>query len=132
MSDFTKSRISKSDSWATPKEVYDELDREFHFNFDPCPLNEHPEFGENGLLIEWGTRVFMNPPYSHPEPWVKRAYEQSLKGKLVVGLLRGDTSTNWFHNWVLGKAEIRFVRGRICFNDKPAPFASIIAIWGKP
>lgn len=128
MSNFTKSRISKSDSWATPKRVYDELDKEFHFNFDPCPLNDNPEV--NGLLIEWGTSTFMNPPYSNPTPWVKKAYEQSLKGKLVVGLLRGDTSTKWFHEWCLGKAEIRFVKGRICFNGKPAPFSSIIAIWG--
>jgi len=73
----------------------------------------------------------MNPPYSDPEPWVKRAYKQSLKGKVVVGLLRGDTSTRWFHEWVLGKAQLRFIKGRVCFNGSPAPFASIIAIWGK-
>ena len=73
-----------------------------------------------------------SPPYSKPTPWVKKAYEESLKGKIVVGLLRGDTSTRWFHDWCLGKAkEIRFVKGRIHFNDsKPAPFASIIVVWG--
>jgi site-specific DNA-methyltransferase (adenine-specific) len=103
------------------------LDAEFHFNFDPCPLNDNPIV--DGLSREWGTSVFMNPPYSNPTPWVKKAYEESLQGKTVVGLLRGDTSTRWFHDWVLGKAELRFIKGRVCFNDKPAPFASIVAVW---
>ena len=129
MSDFTKSRISRSDSWATPAKVYADLDAEFHFNDDPCPLNNQPL--EDGLAREWGTSVFMNPPYSNPTPWCQKAYKESLRGKVIVGLLRGDTSTAWFHDWVLGKAELRFVRGRIRFNGKPAPFASIIAIWGR-
>lgn len=74
--------------------------------------------------------MFLNPPYSNPTPWVKKAYEESLKGKTIVGLLRGDTSTRWFHDWVLGKAELRFIKGRLRFNDTgPAPFASIVAIW---
>ena len=128
MSDFTKSHISKSDDWRTPKEVYDALDAEFHFNDDPCRLGAVKD--ADGLLREWGTSVFMNPPYSKPAPWCEKAYLESRKGKLVVGLLRGDTSTRWFHDWVLGKAELRFVKGRIHFNGlKPAPFASIIAIW---
>ena len=127
MSDFTKSRVSKSDSWATPEKVYMDLDAEFHFDDDPCPLNG--ELLCDGLAREWGHSVFMNPPYSRPTPWVRRAYEESQKGKVVVGLLRGDTSTAWFHRWVWHKAELRFVRGRICFNGRPAPFASIIAIW---
>lgn len=127
MSDFTKSRISGSDSYATPKELYDALDAEFHFDFDPCPLNDTPLF--NGLAEEWGESTFMNPPYSKPGPWCEKAYMESLKGKIVVGLLRGDTSTKWFHDWVLGKADLRFIKGRVKFNGKPAPFPSIIAIW---
>jgi len=127
VSDFTKSHISKSDDWRTPKEVYDTLDAEFHFNDDPCPIQ-----GNGGLERDWGTSVFMNPPYSKPTPWVKKAYEESLKGKTVVGLLRGDTSTRWFHDWVWHKAELIFVKGRLKFNGiGPAPFPSIIAIW-KP
>jgi site-specific DNA-methyltransferase (adenine-specific) len=135
MSDFTKSHISKSDDWRTPQAVINELDQKFHFTrkadgniFDPtpcpCPV------GYDGLMDEWAKCTFFNPPYSKPTPWVKKAYEESLKGKTIVGLLRGDTSTRWFHDWVLGKAELIFVKGRIHFNNlKPAPFASIIAIW---
>jgi site-specific DNA-methyltransferase (adenine-specific) len=124
VSDFTLSHISKSDNWQTPRDLYLQLDNEFHFDDDPCPIG-----GTDGLDREWGQSVFLNPPYSAPVPWVKKAYTESQKGKLVVGLLRGDTSTRWFHDWVLPYAEVRFIKGRIKFNGKPAPFPSIIAIW---
>jgi hypothetical protein len=126
MSDFTKSRMS-DDNWATPEKLYKELDLEFWFNCDPCPLNPN---GKGGLEMEWGTRTFVNPPYSNPTPWCKKAYEESLKGNIVVMLLRGDTSTRWFHDWVLGKADLRFIKGRLHFNGKKAaPFPSIIAVY---
>ena len=138
MSDFSKSRISGHDNWRTPSYVIEGLDEEFHFTrtpegkiFDPTPC-PRPE-GFDGLTIEWAERTYFNPPYSKPTPWVKKAFEESQKGKTIVGVLRGDTSTAWFHDWVLGKAEVRFVRGRLKFNDtKPAPFPSIIAIWRGP
>ena len=127
MSDFSLSRMS-DDNWATPKELYNVLDAEFHFTDDPCPLD--PNISVDGLMREWGTVCFMNPPYSKPEPWVRRAYQESKRGKIVVALLRGDTSTRWFHDWVLGKAQLRFIKGRLRFNDqKPAPFPSIIAVY---
>lgn len=31
--------IEHSDNWATPKDLYDKLNAEFAFDFDPCPLN---------------------------------------------------------------------------------------------
>lgn len=125
MSDFTKSHISKTDDWRIPEKVYADLDAEFHFTDDPCPIG-----GNGGLEREWGACVFLNPPYSNPTPWVKKAYEESLKGKTVIGLLRGDTSTRWFHDWVWHKAELVFIKGRLNFNGvRRAPFPSIIAIW---
>lgn len=128
MTNFIISRMS-DDNWATPKALYDALDAEFHFTDDPCPLD--PTVSVDGLNREWGKVCFMNPPYSKPEPWVRRAYEESKQGKVVVALLRGDTSTQWFHNWVLDKADLRFVKGRLKFNARnAAPFASIIAIYG--
>lgn len=127
MSDFSVSHVSKSDHWSTPPSLYSDLDSEFHFDDDPCPLRG--DLLSDGLSREWGKSVFMNPPYSNPTPWVKKAYQESQKGKVVVGLLRGDTSARWFHDWVLDKATLRFIKGRVKFNGKPAPFASIIAIW---
>jgi len=123
-----KNRIVEHDNWATPKEVYDKLDSEFHFDFDPCPLNLGeitPE--KDGLLIEWGGVNFVNPPYSRmlKEAFVKKAIEESKKGKLSVLLLPVSTSTKLFHEVILPEnPEIRFIKGRIKFlangikNDK--------------
>jgi len=119
----------KSDDYKTPEIIYKILDDEFHFNDDPCPLH-----GSGGLDREWGTSTFINPPYSKPAPWVEKGYIESLKGKTVVALLRVDTSTNYFHDFIIDKAsEIRYRRGRIMFDGKhPAPFASMIVVWRPP
>lgn len=122
------------DNWITPAELYADLDKEFHFDDDPCPLGG-PETWVSGLARPWGKSVFMNPPYSSPYKWCRKAWDESRRGKTIVGLLKGDTSTAWFHDWVLDKAEIRFIRGRVCFVDPDkgsagrSPFPSIIVIW---
>lgn len=126
MANFTHKGRS-GDNWATPEWIYQKLNEEFHFNDDPCPLDPN---GQGGLDREWGSSTYVNPPYSDVTPWVKKAWEESLKGKTIVMLLKGDSSTAWFHDWILGKAEIRYVRGRIHFNGaKPAPFCSIVVIY---
>lgn len=106
--------LNHSDHWATPKDFYEKLNKEFGFDFDPCPL--HAEF--DGLNIEWGQRNFINPPYSRQlkEAFVKKALEQAQQGKLCVLLLPVSTSTALFHDVIQPNAdEIRFVRKRIKF-----------------
>ena len=109
--------LKHSDNWATPKEFYEKLDAEFHFDFDPCPLEASFDF--DGLVIDWGKSNFVNPPYSRKlkEAFVRKAVEESRRGKLCVMLLPVSTSTALFHEWIkLNATEIRFVRGRIPFE----------------
>ena len=112
--------LKHSDNWGTPKWFYDKLDDEFHFDFDPCPLNLGEITNENdGLLIDWGQRNFINPPYSRKlkEAFVEKDINESRKGKLCVMLLPVSTSTKLFHERIKPNAdEIRFVLGRIKFN----------------
>jgi len=69
------------------------------------------------LVKEWGSRTFVNPPYGREiGKWVKKSYEESLKGKIVVMLMPVRTDTNYFHNYILGKAEVRFIKGRLRFR----------------
>lgn len=118
---------TKSDSWRTPPYFYDPLNAEFNFDFDPCPYNEGEILPENdGLLIEWGERNFVNPPYSIElrTAFIKKAVAESKKGKLCVLLLPVlGTATKLFHDIIIPNLSepIRFVRRRIKFmrlNDQ--------------
>ena len=111
---------SKSDKWMTPKTLYDELDNEFHFNFDPCPI-EWKEGDADGLTVEWGSSTFCNPPYSKVAAWIEKAYNEWMKGKTVVMLINAITDTVAFHKYIYGKAELRFIKGRLSFIDPSNP-----------
>ena len=106
--------ILSGDDWVTPKELYNTLDQEFNFNFDPCPL--HSDF--DGLKIDWKERNFINPPYSRKlkEAFIRKSFEESKKGKLCVMLIPVSTSSKIFHETIYPHAEIRFIRGRVKFE----------------
>ena len=111
--------LKHSDNWETPNDLYEDLNKEFNFDFDPCPISYKQITPDNdGLLLEWGDRNFINPPYSRKlkEAFVKKAVEESNKGKLCVLLLPVSTSTVLFHDYIQPNAdEIRFLRGRVKF-----------------
>ena len=102
------------DNWKTPKWLYDQLNYEFNFDFDPCPLNNDID-KFNGLEIEWGRSNFVNPPYSKglKDKFIMKAYDEWKKGKTVVMLLPVHTSTKIFHSVIYYNAEIRFLEGRV-------------------
>ena len=132
---------SETDEWATPPEVFSELDREFSFTLDPCSTHEnakcenHYTKQEDGLEKSWGGHsVFMNPPYGRQiGKWVQKAFEEAQKENTsVVCLLPARTDTKWFHDYcILG--EIRFIRGRLKFggSKNSAPFPSMVVIFDK-
>lgn len=110
--------IKHQDHWKTPPEIYDHLNDEFKFTFDPCPY-QHDVSDWDGLEIPWKERNFINPPYSLKLKtlFVKKAIYESQKGKLCVMLMPVSTSTKLFHDFILpNKKEIRFFKGRIKFH----------------
>lgn len=132
---------SKTDQWATPQAFFDTLNSEFGFALDVAADHSNHKCAkyytkeQNGLDQSWQLSaggVFCNPPYGREIGlWVKKAYEESLSGQLVVMLLPARTDTKWFHDYILGKAEVRFVRGRLKFGDSnnSAPFPSMVVIY---
>lgn len=104
-----------NDDWKTPQNLYDSLDKEFHF--DPCPYMNDANLW-NGLEIEWGKSNFVNPPYSRKlkEEFIRKAYKEYQKGKIIVMLLPVSTSTKIFYEIILPNCEIRFLRGRVKFE----------------
>ena len=128
---------SKSNEWSTPQDFFNELNKEFDFNLDPCATKENAKCSnfytkeDDGLSQSWdGGRVFCNPPYGREiKHWVKKASE--TKGGVVVLLIPARTCTSYFHDYIYNKAEIRFIRGRLRFGDgkAPAPFPSMLVIY---
>ena len=125
---FSSQRLN----WKTPKAVYQILDAEFGFDFDPCP----PDHKFDGLKIEWGKCNFVNPPYGREIPkWIEKGFSEWKTGKTVVFLVPSRTDTKWWHEFVMMADEIRFIRGRLKFDDQKnsAPFPSAIIIFkGDP
>ena len=119
---------SKTPHHATPQGLYAELDAEFGFTLDPCPLGDSQIW--DGALMDWsGQRVFCNPPYGRGiDRWLAKA----RTALLAVYLLPSRTDTAWWHDYALKADEIRFLRGRLCFGDdtnKRAPFPSVILVY---
>ena len=76
--------------------------------------------------------MFCNPPYSAIADWVRKAYYEGCKDNTVVVLLiPARTDTRYFHNFIYGRSEIRFIKGRLKFGDSKngAPFPSMIVIF---
>lgn len=77
--------------------------------------------------------MFCNPPYGRNiAKWVQKGFEEAQKpGTKVVMLLPARTDTKWFHDYCV-KGKIEFLKGRIKFGnaDNPAPFPSMIVIFG--
>lgn len=129
---------SNSDNWETPLDLFERLDQEFNFDLDVCAnslnkkCDKYYTLEENGLIQEWKGNIWCNPPYGRNiVKWVKKAYESSLNGNLVVMLLPARTDTKWFHDYIYNKSEIRFIKGRLKFSNSKlsAPFPSMIVIF---
>ena len=132
---------SATDQWATPQDFFDKLNEEFHFTLDVAAdesnhkCEKYYDKSVDGLAQLWnngGGATWCNPPYGREiGKWVEKAYNESLKGAIVVMLLPARTDTKWFHDFIYGKAEIRFVRGRLKFGDSKnsAPFPSMVVIF---
>ncbi|MFA5875247.1 MAG: DNA N-6-adenine-methyltransferase [Candidatus Margulisiibacteriota bacterium] len=128
---------SKTDLWSTPQDLFDRLNSVYHFKIDVCATHNNskcryfysPE--ENGLIRPWRGVCWMNPPYGREiGKWVKKAYESSLEGALVVCLLPSRTDTKWWHDYVM-KGDIDFIKGRLKFGNSKnsAPFPSAIVVF---
>lgn len=136
---------SKKQDWATPQDLFDNLNKEFYFTLDPCADDQNHKceryftVEQDGLSQDWAEEVvFCNPPYGREvSKWVKKCYDETHSGncKCAVMLLNARTDTRWFHEYIYPhKAdEIRFIKGRLSFGDSKnrAPFPSMVVVfWG--
>ena len=126
---------SATDCWETPQDFFNVLNKEFCFDLDACALPENKKCEkyfspkEDGLQQEWTGNVWCNPPYGRQiGKWVQKGAGAKAT---VVMLLPARTDTKWFHDYIYGKAEVRFIKGRLKFGGQKynAPFPSMVVIF---
>ena len=136
---------SKTNEWYTPKHIFDDLDAEFGFTLDPCCTRQSAKcdkfftIEDDGLKQDWSDDVvFVNPPYGRQiKHWVRKSFLESQKGSKVVMLIPARTDTSYWHDYIFGKSEVRFMRGRINFEREDgtigdrAPFPTAIVIFNS-
>ena len=132
---------SKTELWETPKDFFEQVNKEFNFTLDACamPFNAKlenyfsPE--QNSLEQKWTGVVWMNPPYGRTiSTWMAKAVQEWRGGATIVCLVPARTDTAWWHDYAM-LGEIRFLRGRLKFIDEfgesknSAPFPSALVIF---
>lgn len=97
--------------WLTPTPLYETLNAEFKFTFDPCPYPLPPDF--DGLRCSWGESSYVNPPFGSiihdgkkkgPTAWVRKAIAEHQDGKTVVLVYPVD---KWVLMLLAAGAEVR-------------------------
>lgn len=120
--------------WATPQDLFDELDAQYRFELDVCATPENAKCAryftrdDDGLAQTWEGICWCNPPYGREiGRWVRKAWEAAQAGATVVCLVPARTDTTWWHEYA-SKGEIVFLRGRVKFGEAAAgaPFPSAL------
>lgn len=125
----------EKDTTLTPMHIIEALGP---FDLDPCAFEGRNTAGTlvvwpcNGLLSEWFGRVWCNPPYSDPSPWMDK---MALHND-GIALVLASTDTKWFQKAASTASAICFPLGRPSFlRVDMAPVklmrASAFIAWGE-
>jgi len=139
---------SKSDSWSTPQDLFDNLNLQYNFTLDPCASDDNAKCSkyytkeQDGLAQSWANEVvFMNPPYGKGlKDWIQKAYVSARDDNAtVVCLIPARTDTSYWHTFVWNDARDtwkkgvrgKFLKGRLKFGGakNSAPFPSAIVVF---
>lgn len=128
--DFTDPRSldasDESDGWYTPSWLLDDVRRMLGaIDCDPATCEAAQAVvqaktwytqHENGLLQQWAGRLYLNPPYSAPTPWIKKALMHYQDGDVSAALILTNsyTETGWWQLLAEHGTMLMF-RGRLNF-----------------
>ena len=140
-------RTSLDDTWTTPRDYFDKVNKEFNFTLDAAALAASTLVPDNwygpdhtdhtrrdAFTRDWAKdsagSIWLNPPYGRTiKDWVCKANTVASGGGLVVCLVPARTDTSWWHDYCIHH-EVRFIRGRLKFGGQKnsAPFPSALVI----
>ena len=125
------------DKWTTDSWIQAIFPLEDETWFDPCPIDYHPNTHDDGLTLNWCAEVnkqmsvgaFVNPPYSDPLAWVKKAIQENKNGLTVVMLLKHDSSTEWYRLLHEAGARMMMINRRLKYgSSRGAAFPSLLVV----
>lgn len=131
---------SETPEWATPQELFDQLNARFGFGLDVCATAENAKCeryftrADNALMQTWAGVCWMNPPYGREIGlWVAKAHDSARAGATVVCLLPVRSDTVWWQRFVEPAGEVEFIKGRIRFGGAAAgaPFPSAVVVFRR-
>ena len=125
---------SRTCEWETPQDLFDRLDKIYHFETDVCATPENAKCvkyytkEQDGLVQEWRGVCWMNPPYGREiGAWMRKAYLSAKSGATVVCLVPARTDTMWWHVYAM-EGDVQFLHFGGAKNG--APFPSAIVVFG--
>lgn len=79
---------------------------------------------QNALVRSW---VFsgwnwLNPPFGKLKPWAAKAFKESKRGAHTAMLVPAAIGSNWWRDFVHGKARVLLLNGRITFVGQTTPY----------
>lgn len=116
-----QSLLAMKYEWLTPPEIIKSLGE---FDLDPCApvtrpwetAKHHYTIHDDGLLLNWFGRVWLNPPYgSYLNTWMQKMAMHNHG----IALTFARTETKTFHHYIFPVADsIHFLEGRLFFHNR--------------
>ena len=125
---------SRTNSVRTPPWLLEYIEAQWGPFFDPVPfkVDFDKHLDPDALKIPWKRVNYVNPPYSRPKFFVKKAaHLWRTEGKVSVVLLKTEVLGSKYFKTLCEGAELRFISKHLTFvgYSKPAPFASMLVIY---
>ena len=104
-------KLEDKDITLTPLDLISKLGK---FDLDPCGISTHKtatsiiSLPNDGLKIDWWGRVWLNPPYSDPKPWL----EKLARHNNGIALVLNSTDTGWFQAALIAANCMFLLKGR--------------------
>lgn len=69
-----------------------------------------------------GGWTYCNPPFGRVGPWVRKAWIEAGRGASIAMLLPAGVGSNWWRDYVDGRAHVLLLNGRLTFVGQTTPY----------